>query len=51
MFQNDVFHQIVTIVMWLVLALMATSVTPEPVWAPYDALVFSLLKLVHASIR
>ncbi len=51
MYQDDIVHQILGIVSWLLLALMATTVTPTPEWRHFDALLFSGLKFSHQTIR
>ncbi|KAH9257313.1 hypothetical protein BASA81_004470 [Batrachochytrium salamandrivorans] len=50
-FQDDLWHHFIGILQWLLLALMATSITPDRVWSSFDCILFSTLKLAHQTIR
>lgn len=50
-FQDDVFHHLLGTCAWLILAVLATTITPTQVWDRSDALLFASLKFVHQTLR
>jgi len=50
-FEDDAVHHFLAVVGWLMLAFMATTITPSLVWSQENAILFSALKTAHSSIR
>jgi len=50
-FEDDAVHHFLAVLCWLLLALMATTITPELAWTQPNMLLFSSLKALHAAIK